>query len=174
MLVEQNLTQLLLLQPATCTLKAFFTHSKWKELRSSAQIFNLSWNGTREWIYDCRFCNFVKKKIKQKKPSFFKKRENFLPQQIFSNLPRRLRRHFPYAGANCKDWTIVDTIYCLMPSKALNFGISSTSAGDGGFRNSVSLLDTTVPMFSNFSVIDSTFIWTIAPNDSLCKHIDWK
>ena len=32
-------------------------HNKWKEVRSRAHIFNLSWNDTQDWIYNCRFCN---------------------------------------------------------------------------------------------------------------------
>ena len=40
--------------------------------------------------------------------------------------------------------------------KASSFNTSSTSADDGGFRNSMSLLDTTAPTFSKFSVVDST------------------
>ena len=37
--------------------KSIFTHNKWKEVRSNAQIFNLSLNDTQDWIYNCRFCN---------------------------------------------------------------------------------------------------------------------
>ena len=45
-----------------------------------------------------------------------------------------------------------------MSLKASNFNISSTSVGDCDFCNSISLLDTTAPMFLKFSVIDSTFV----------------
>ena len=68
--------------------------------------------------------------------------------------------------------TLVDTIDCLISLKAYIFNISSTSAGDGDFGNSISLLDTTAPMFAKFSLIDSTFVWTIAPKASVCKFID--
>ena len=37
--------------------KGIFTNNKQKEVRSSAQIFNLSWTDTQDWIYDCKFCN---------------------------------------------------------------------------------------------------------------------
>ena len=69
--MQQNLAQLLLLQLAACLLKAFFTLCKWKRMKSRANIFNLSWNHTPDWIYSCRFCNLIdcKKKVK----SFFKK-----------------------------------------------------------------------------------------------------
>ena len=43
--------------------------------------------------------------------------------------------------------TIVDKICCLMSLKAFSFNISRTSAGDGDFLNSISLLDTAAPMF---------------------------
>ena len=49
------MAQLLLFQFAVSLLKAFFTHSKQKEVKSSAQIFN--WSDMQDWIYDCRFCN---------------------------------------------------------------------------------------------------------------------
>ena len=69
---------------------------------------------------------------------------------------------------------VADAVCCLMSLKTYSFNISSTSAGDGNSsiaRNSVSLLDTTAPMLSKFSVIDSTFVWTINPNASLRKRI---
>ena len=47
----------MLLHLAARFLKAFFPHSKRKEVRSSAQIFNLSFNDTQDWIEDCKFCN---------------------------------------------------------------------------------------------------------------------
>ena len=45
-----------------------------------------------------------------------------------------------------------------MFSKASSLNISSTSAGDRDFRNSISLLDTRAQMFSKFSVSDRTFV----------------
>ena len=37
--------------------KSIVMHSKRKEVRSSAQTSTLSWNKSRDWIYNCRFCN---------------------------------------------------------------------------------------------------------------------
>ena len=45
-----------------------------------------------------------------------------------------------------------------MSLKAPSLNISSTSADDGDFQNSISLLETTALMFSKFPVIDSTFV----------------
>ena len=36
----------------------------------------------------------------------------------------------------------------------------------------VVLLDTVAPMFLKFSVIDSTSVWTVTSNVSMCKRID--
>ena len=54
--------------------------------------------------------------------------------------------------------TVIDIICCLMFLKASSLNISSTSAGDRDFRNSISLLDTKAQMFSKFSVSDRTFV----------------
>ena len=51
-------------------------HSKQKEVRSSTQIFNLSWNDTQDWIF-----KIVKN---EEKKSFFKKREKDLALEKFS------------------------------------------------------------------------------------------
>ena len=47
-----------LVASACCMLaKSIFTHSKRKEVRSSAHISNLSWNESPDWINNCKFCN---------------------------------------------------------------------------------------------------------------------
>ena len=70
--MQQKLAQLLSLQLATCSLKAFFLHCKWKEVKSSAQIFNLIWYDKGDWIYECRFCSLTGYKNDK---FFFNKRE---------------------------------------------------------------------------------------------------
>ena len=54
--------------------------------------------------------------------------------------------------------TFVYSTCCLISLKVSSFNISSPSAGHGYFRSSVSLLNTTAPMFSKFSVIYSTIV----------------
>ena len=47
-----------LVASACCMLtKRICTHRKRKEVRSSAQICNYSWNESRDWLYDRRFWN---------------------------------------------------------------------------------------------------------------------
>ena len=67
-------------------LKTFFTRNKQNEVRTNVKIKHLSWNDTRQRIYDCRFCN-----LKQ-----------------LSSLPSHLRSHLPYDDANCKG---CDTVF---------------------------------------------------------------
>ena len=37
--------------------KSIFYAQQTKEAKSNAQIFNLSWNDTQDWIYDRRVCD---------------------------------------------------------------------------------------------------------------------
>ena len=96
--MQQKLAQLLLLlQLTACSLKAFFMHSKQKKLRSSAQIFNLRWNDTQDWIYDCRFCD-LKGCIKIK--------YSFAPTKTSSLANYHLAFSVSCLNANFKGWII--------------------------------------------------------------------
>lgn len=62
----------------------------------------------------------------------------------------------------------------MMSLKVSSFSVSSTSVGDGDFRNFISLLNRIATMFLKFSVSYSTFLWTIAVITAMCKLIDQK
>ena len=88
--------------------KSIFMHSKQKEVRSSAQIFNLSWSNSQDWIYNCRFW-YLKGCKRMKNNKFYLKKKFLLSWQNFSstnyqfiNLPWYLRWHLLYASVNFK------------------------------------------------------------------------
>ena len=77
---------------------------------------------------------------------------------------------FKYFTITWNSKLVVDTRRCLMTLNACSLNISSPSAGNGNFSNSISFLDTTSPIILKFSVSNSTFVWSIASKASLWEQ----
>ena len=125
------------------------------------EMFNHKDQRLRGWYWT--WCTLLRSKVNINFKSFRSAEKCLLKPPYFRAdiIASIADTFFKYITVTWDSVPIVDTLCCLMSLKASNFIISLTSAGNGDFRNSISLLKRRGSMFL---VCNSTFVWKNCAN----------